>query len=545
MTQASGSAANTRSTLFQRTWTRWFMVAMLVIVAAVRLRLLNLPLERDEGEYAYSGQLMLQGIPPYQLAFNMKFPGTYAAYAFIMRLFGETPAGIHFGVLMMTTLTALMIFWLGKKILDETAGVVAATTYAVLAACSSMLGLAGHATHFAAFFVIAGLCLMWKTRQSGNWPAALGLGILFGLAVLIKQQAVVIGAWAGISFAVTRLRKTGTPVPKRFLDVAVCAVGMILPFALCCLILWHAGVFGNFWFWTMDYAREYASFVPLRQAPEMFQFGFSLATAQCSLLWLLAGAGLILIWFDDRLQKNRAWLLGFSAASTLSVCPDFYFRKHYFLLALPALALLAGGAVSGTCRLWNKRIGHPQSGNWPARVFVLMLAFTIWQNRSIWFEQTPAQISRTIYLADPFPEAELISAYIRANSAPDARVAVLGSEPEIYFLSQRHSATGYIYTYDLMYPKLFAMRMQAEMIRQIETNTPEFVVFVDDDLSWSTYPNSDLKIFKWWNSYQSNYTLVAMSDVLSPTETVNVWGTNAVSHYPKAHGSALEIYQRK
>jgi len=35
------------------------MVAVLVVVAAVRLRLLNFPLERDEGEYAYAGQLML------------------------------------------------------------------------------------------------------------------------------------------------------------------------------------------------------------------------------------------------------------------------------------------------------------------------------------------------------------------------------------------------------------------------------------------------------------------------------------------------------
>src|SRR5271154_7497323 len=102
-------APRPRPQLFQRHWTWWFMVATLVIVAVVRLRLLNLPLERDEGEYAYSGQLMLQGIPPYQLAYNMKFPGTYAAYAVIMRLFGETPAGIHFGILCMTTLTALML----------------------------------------------------------------------------------------------------------------------------------------------------------------------------------------------------------------------------------------------------------------------------------------------------------------------------------------------------------------------------------------------------------------------------------------------------
>ena len=143
------------------------MVLVLVVVAFVRLRLLNFPLERDEGEYAYAGQLMLQGIPPYQLAYNMKFPGTYAAYAAIMALFGQTPAGIHFGVFCMTMLTALMLFWLGKQMLDWTAGMVAATFYAVMAASPAMLGLAGHATHFAAFFATAGLCVMWRMRQNG------------------------------------------------------------------------------------------------------------------------------------------------------------------------------------------------------------------------------------------------------------------------------------------------------------------------------------------------------------------------------------------
>ena len=44
------------------------MLAVLALVAVARLRLLNFPLERDEGEYAYAGQLMLQGIPPYELA---------------------------------------------------------------------------------------------------------------------------------------------------------------------------------------------------------------------------------------------------------------------------------------------------------------------------------------------------------------------------------------------------------------------------------------------------------------------------------------------
>ena len=68
----------------------WISLAVITLglVITIRLRLLGIPLERDEGEYAYAGQLMLQGIPPYKLAYNMKFPGTYAAYALIMALFG-------------------------------------------------------------------------------------------------------------------------------------------------------------------------------------------------------------------------------------------------------------------------------------------------------------------------------------------------------------------------------------------------------------------------------------------------------------------------
>jgi hypothetical protein len=45
--------------------------------AALRLRLLDVPLDRDEGEYAYIGQLLLQGIPPYAQAYNFKLPGIY------------------------------------------------------------------------------------------------------------------------------------------------------------------------------------------------------------------------------------------------------------------------------------------------------------------------------------------------------------------------------------------------------------------------------------------------------------------------------------
>ena len=522
------------------------MVAVLVIVAVARLRLLNLPLERDEGEYAYAGQLMLQGIPPYQLAYNMKFPGTYAAYAVIMKLFGETPAGIHFGVLCLTTVTALMLFRLGKQMLDRTAGVVAATTYAVMAANPGMLGLAGHATHFAAFFATAGLCALWQARQNPDWLVVFLAGLLFGTGVLMKQHVAFIGWWAALAFLTWQFRRAELPPLRRFGPVAALGAGMVLPFGLCCLMLWHAGVFGKFWFWTVDYARQYTSLVPLSIAPMIFWKTFCFVTRSGFLLWLVVAAGLGMVWFDERLRPNRFWLLGFSLASALTIFPGFYFRKHYYLLTLPAAALLAGCAVSGACWLGRRKTNSSGLGDWPAWCYALMVATTVIAKSSVWFVQTPVQVARATYGIDPLRECELVASYIHDNSLPEARVAVLGSEPAIYFLAHRHSATGYVYIYGLTEEQPFARQMQDEMIREIESRPPEFVVFADNPLSWGRKPDSDLKIVNWWNSYQTNYTLAGLADIISETNTVYVWGPQMVAHYGgELHGSGLEVYQCK
>src|SRR5215831_16081957 len=77
----------------------WILVGLtILLVVIVRVRLREMPLERDEGEYAYAGQLLLQGVPPYKEAYNMKLPGTYLAYALIMALFGQSTSAIHVGL---------------------------------------------------------------------------------------------------------------------------------------------------------------------------------------------------------------------------------------------------------------------------------------------------------------------------------------------------------------------------------------------------------------------------------------------------------------
>ena len=91
----------------------WICLALILLfVVAVRIRLLPVPLERDEGEFAYAGQLILEGIPPYQLVYNVKFPGTYAAYALLLAVFGQTVSGIHLGLLFVNLGAIVLLFFL-------------------------------------------------------------------------------------------------------------------------------------------------------------------------------------------------------------------------------------------------------------------------------------------------------------------------------------------------------------------------------------------------------------------------------------------------
>ena len=94
--------------------------------------------------------------------------------------------------------------------------------------------------------------------------------------------------------------------------------------------------------------------------------------------------------------------------------------------------------------------------------------------QKLFFEVSPVQVSRMVYGDSPFPESFRIADYLREHTSPDDKIAVLGSEPEIYFYSRRHSATGYIYTYPLMEPQKYARRMQEEMIREIEQRNPKY-----------------------------------------------------------------------
>ena len=174
---------------------------ILMLTTVIRIRLLDMPLERDEGEFAYMGQLLLDGVSPYQEVYTMKWPGTHAAYAVIMAVFGETARGIHAGLILITTATTLLVFVLGRRLGGERLGAVAAGTYALLCTSPPSDGLAAHASHFVVLPALAGLLLLQKPGVNPSRSRVFFAGLLLGLGALMKQPGVMFGAFAAIWLA--------------------------------------------------------------------------------------------------------------------------------------------------------------------------------------------------------------------------------------------------------------------------------------------------------------------------------------------------------
>jgi len=282
---------------------RWRHLPWLVVIFAilltgyVRFRLRDFPLERDEGEYAYAGQLILQGIPPYQLAYNMKLPGTYLAYAMVMAVFGQTTAGIHLGLIVVSAASIVLVFLLGRKLFDPAVGAVAAACYAVMSLSPALLGMAAHATHFVVLPMLAAMLCLLRGIERGRHSDYFWSGLLFGVAFLMKQQGVFFGVFGGLWIMWVEFRHRQADWGRMGERVGFFSMGAVLPFVLACFVLWLAGVFEMFWFWTFDYAREYVACVPLAAARVLF---LGQLEAMESLHWSLAifaGVGVVLLWF--------------------------------------------------------------------------------------------------------------------------------------------------------------------------------------------------------------------------------------------------------
>jgi hypothetical protein len=461
----------------------------------------------------------------------MKLPGTYAAYAAIMAIFGETGAGIHLGLMVVNIAATILIFLLAKNLYGSLAGTVAGVTYAFLSCRPGVLGLAGHATHFVVLAALGGILLLVHAIDKQRTFLLFASGLCLGLAYLMKQPGILFSVFAGFYWL---WREWKRPMPWRNLALrgGVLLAGIALPFGLTCLLLFRAGVFSNFWFWTWSYARQYASITPLAEGKRLLWATLPWAVRPFA-IWEIAAVGLTSPIWSRYARAHGGLVASLVLFSTLAVCPGFYFRPHYYILLLPAAALCTGIGVSAVRQtLLGKRFGIFLAAL-PLLYFAVTFVMGVRSQYKEFFRLEPVALFRQIYGPVSYPEAVDVSTYIRGHSEPQETVAVFGSEPEIFFYSGRHSATSYLYMNPLVEKQSFAVQMQNHMMEEIQAAQPRFLVYVDAEPTWggkSTLADNREFLDRLWTYTQRNYKLVNRVRIADDA-TEHLWADHAYLYF--------------
>jgi hypothetical protein len=284
---------------------------------------------------------------------------------------------------------------------------------------------------------------------------------------------------------------------------------------------------------------------PISVALPNFGTGFKEMVPGAEALWGLGALGLLALWLAGWPRMVKFVLTGLLVASFLAMSPGFYYREHYFILLLPAVALLIGVAVASLRRVIDRSKSRRAAAMIATAVVAAAIGYYVVDERDFLFSMSTRELSRSRFGTNPFIEAPAIGKYIHDRTNDDDRIAILGSEPEIFFYADRKTATGYIYTYALMEPQPYAKTMQQEMIREIEAAHPRYVVFSTVDVSWLALPQSDQGIIQWGRDYvRQCYDPVGLMDIFSVDETHVAWDDEVKSYTPVSP-NLLYTFRRK
>jgi hypothetical protein len=462
-----------------------------VVFVFVRAPLVSVPLERDEGEYAYIAQRLLVGDVPYRDAFDQKPPGIFLAYAGAFALLGQSIEAIHLFMFGWTAVTALALFGCVRRLSGPLAGAFAVLVFAIASADPRVAANAANTEIFMLLPMVASFyCALRALEAESALRWWILCGALAAAACWFKQVAAVNVLYVVALPVVDGLLRRPRAARAAFLRAAGgLALGVALVTVPGLVALAAVGAWDPFVDAVILHNLRYSQGNTFEQGGAALRHWLTWQAPGLGTFWALAAIGALV----PKLAGRRSWalLVGWLAASAAGVSVGLYFRPHYFIQALPAVAALCG-VVLGAAGAWI--LARPPIA--PAvlglsALTVLAAAPPILANSSIREAGTPEAISRAIYGQNPFPESLEIGKYIRRTSGPEDRVYIIGSEPQILFYAARRSATRYIFFYPLTGDYPGVLERQRGVVAEVEAARPLYVVWFNIETSLPVDENTE------------------------------------------------------
>ena len=461
-----------------------FLLNLLLRVFYVRYDFVN----GDEGVRALTAARMLEGARLYADVVTDKPPGASFFYAAVFAVFGRSMKAVHAAAIVWNFATSIVVYLIAARFFNKRIALLAmlffvyfSTNYFtqdMMAANTELLMALPYTAAF--YFFMFGKSRGGEEGDSTNvvpYTAAtlFTAGLLTGLATLFKQIGVLNLAFFALyeMFAAWSARRTprGTTTwaaafRRLFTRLSLVAVGFILVVAALVVWLKSQGALGDFWRNGIVLNMFYIDSEP---------FG----------LWIkfMLGRGLGFLFFNATLWSLAIWAVWRSArdltgknagdqvepagrerrditiavwagVSLFAVVMSGRFYGHYFIPALPALAMLA---ARGWWRLFPEGLIRLASG---PRVqlatmilgVLFLIGFFRCHHRTAVLAYETLTGTRTRWsgnwgMTKRGQEAEVVSTFVRDRIPPGEPLYIWGYAHDVFWRTGCRPASRYLTPY--------------------------------------------------------------------------------------------------
>lgn len=451
------------------------LAAILALAFAARWPFRSAPLVRDEGEYAHMAQEILRGAVPYLDVYNQKTPFVFYFFSGVVEWAGASVAALRLATTLWGLLTALLVHALARRAF----GGVAAPLVATAAFCVMTFDQAGvihpSSTEFFLLLWLAGGALLWL-RPAGPLPA-LCAGVCAGMAYQTKQTGAVLLAWmaAEAAWRVIASRDLGT-LRSQAARASIAVAGFAAVWLTTAGLFAAQGALAPYlectWTNNLQYVGErYGGALGLLGLFGRVVTSFARVDA---LLWLMGGVSLLaLAVWRPRGHGPALLLLWLACLASGLVAGNLYVQYWLPFIVPSSLGVGIGSA-------WL--LGRARRGPGHLRLLALAILVVPWLPPA-WHAarnliDPAATLRARVATLPPAGDVAEVARFLAERTDPGEPIQVIGSEPQVYFLADRPSASRMAHTYPMTGPYSFAPRLRRDYLDALRDEGPRYVLFV-------------------------------------------------------------------
>lgn len=401
---------------------RGHLLALLLITLLFRWQTWSLPLNRDEGMYAYAASRLFDSdFVLYRDLFEHKPPGIQLLYWTMFQFTGESEFSVRLlsftNAVVASILIYLIIHHLTK---DQKKSIVLTSIYSYFSNSFVLEGQLANTEMFMTTFLTAGLYLQLKGHS-------LAAGLLAGFAMLLKPVAIP-NVLLLITFPLLTRDK------KSFMKIISFSTGFMLPIVAVLAWFHSKNAIPDFLAQVINFNKFYVQ-SGLDVVGKKIDLISWLIRAHLFVKLLAIGTIAILIknWEKGSIRKVLlfgAWFTMFYIGAKITSRNVL----HYYFPLISSFILLA--AVS-----YEKRV-----------LFVITVVFSaIWG----WYLLLPPKLAyeKTFGTTVRYAyEARDIGNTVRARTKPGDKIFFWYDDPEVLFYSERDPTTKYANTFGIVIP---------------------------------------------------------------------------------------------